>query len=91
MRFLQQEGFTLGVRDILTVRKADSKRKKIIKDSREKGVDVVTTALNIPKDTPLDKIVEKIEEAGVINPKIRAMIDRQYKSALDTYTNDINR
>lgn len=91
MRFLQQEGFTLGVRDILTVRKADSKRKKIIKDSREIGVDVVTTALNIPKDTPLDKIVEKIEEAGVINPKIRAMIDRQYKSALDTYTNDINR
>lgn len=91
MRFLQQEGFTLGVRDILTVRKADSKRRKIIKKSREIGVDVITTALDIPKDTPLDQIVEKIEEASATNPKIRAVIDRQYKSSLDSFTNDINR
>ncbi|KAJ8931587.1 hypothetical protein NQ314_015479 [Rhamnusium bicolor] len=90
MRFLQQEGFTLGVHDILTVRRADVKRREIIKNSRKIGTDVVTSALDLPRDTPPQQIVEKIEEAVVSNPKIRAVIDRHYKSALDTYTNDIN-
>lgn len=33
--FLQREGFTLGVQDILVTEKADKKRKQIIKESRE--------------------------------------------------------
>ncbi|KAJ8913639.1 hypothetical protein NQ315_007356 [Exocentrus adspersus] len=89
--FLQREGFTLSVRDILTVKKADDKRRKIIERSREIGVDVVTTALGLPSDTPLNEIVEKIESVSAVNPKIRAVIDRGYKSALDSYTNDINK
>lgn len=38
MRFLQQEGFTLGVHDILTVRKADKKRKQFMEASRQIGL-----------------------------------------------------
>ncbi|KAJ8947653.1 hypothetical protein NQ318_009537 [Aromia moschata] len=59
MRFLQQEGFTLGVHDILTVRKADRKRRDIIRRSREIGAEVVTQALGLPPDTPPLEIVEK--------------------------------
>lgn len=33
--FLQREGFTLGVKDILVTAEADNKRRKIIKESRE--------------------------------------------------------
>nr|CAI5850976.1 unnamed protein product [Callosobruchus analis] len=90
-RFLQQDSFTLGVRDILTVKGADVKRKKIMNQAREIGVEAVTAALDIPSDTPLEQIVEEIEKTVSSDPKIRAAIDRQYKSALDSYTNDINR
>lgn len=90
-RFLQQEGFTLGVHDILTVEKADKKRRKVIKESRKIGVEVITTALDLPGDTPIDEIVAKMEESGVTNPKLRSVIDRQYKTALDSFTNDINK
>lgn len=89
--FLQCEGFTLGVRDILVLEKADRKRKKIIKNSRKIGTAVVTAALDIPEDTDIKEIVEKIEEATFRNPKMRSIIDRQYKSAIDSYTNDINK
>ncbi|CAH1164054.1 unnamed protein product [Phaedon cochleariae] len=90
MRFLQQEGFTLGVHDILTVSKADKKRTEIINNSRRIGPEVVAAALDLPVETPVEEIVEKIEEANATNSKIRAIIDRQYKSALDSYTNEIN-
>lgn len=90
-RFLQQEGFTLGVHDILTVPKADRKRQEIIKKARLIGKDAVTAALDLPSDTSLEDIVDKMEEEAVNNPKLRAEIDRQYKSALDPYTNDINK
>ncbi|KAJ8970269.1 hypothetical protein NQ317_017164 [Molorchus minor] len=91
MSFLQQEGFTLGVHDILTVKRADRKRSEIIRKSREIGQEVVTTALDLPLDTPPERVVEVIEETNATNPKIRATIDRHYKSALDSYTNDINK
>ncbi|RZB40094.1 DNA-directed RNA polymerase I subunit RPA1 [Asbolus verrucosus] len=90
-RFLQKEGFTLGVRDILTVEQADAKRRQIIKKSRSIGKEVVTAALDLPADTSVEDVVEKIEEARVKNPKFRAILDRQYKTTLDSYTNDINK
>lgn len=55
------------------------------------GREVITAALDLPKDTPVDKIVEEIQKVGAVNPNLRAIIDRHYKSALDNYTNDINR
>jgi DNA-directed RNA polymerase I subunit RPA1 len=89
--FLQKEGFTLGVHDIVAVPKADAKRRRIIEKSRTIGVEVVSGALDLTPDTPLEEIVEKMKESRVKNPKFRATLDRQYKSTLDSYTNDINK
>ncbi|EFA05003.1 DNA-directed RNA polymerase I subunit RPA1-like Protein [Tribolium castaneum] len=90
-RFLQKEGFTLGVHDILTVEKADQRRRQIIEGARKIGLDVITTALDMPRDSPIEEIVDKIRENSVKNPKWRATVDRQYKTALDSFTNDINK
>lgn len=91
MRFLQQEGFTLGVHDILTIPKADSKRRKIIKDCRTVGKEAVTKALDLPIETSDEDVVAKIEELSATDSKIRSVIDRSYKSSLDSFTNEINR
>lgn len=90
-RFLQQEGFTLGVHDILTVRRADIKRRKIIERARGIGLDVIASTLELPKDMALEEIVAKMEENMVKNPKFRTNLDRQYKTFLNEYTNDINK
>lgn len=91
MSFLQKEGFTLGVHDILVQKKADKHRTQIIKESRLIGKNAVAAALNLPEDTPADEIVHKIEQESGTNPKLRATIDRQYKTMLDGYTNSINK
>nr|XP_023014677.1 DNA-directed RNA polymerase I subunit RPA1 isoform X1 [Leptinotarsa decemlineata] len=91
MYFLQQEGFTLGVRDILTVPQADAKRKKLIKSCRQIGNGVMATALNLPKNTSPTEILDKLEELSSTNPKMRTLVDRQYKTSLDKYTNEINK
>ncbi|KAK9892524.1 hypothetical protein WA026_020509 [Henosepilachna vigintioctopunctata] len=88
--FLQQEGFTLGVRDILTIPKADKGRKKVIKTCRKIGWEVMRKAVNIPGNASLEEVMKKVDESS-INPKLRASIDREYKTTLDSYTNDINR
>lgn len=91
INFLKTEGFTLGVHDILIQTKPDKKRTKIIKESRNVGKLAVTKALELPEDTPSDEIVRKIEESRMKNPKIAAMIDREYKTLMDNYTNQINK
>lgn len=88
--FLQIEGFTLGVHDILVTEKADKKRRKIIEKSRRTGNDIITKALDLPEDTNSNEIAAKIEEDSATNPKLRSIIDRHYKSSMDSYTNKIN-
>lgn len=90
-RFLQQEGFTLGVHDILCIASADEERQRIIKESRKIGLETITNALDLPIETSLDGIVEKIAEGRYSNPKLRQIIDREYKSAIDSFTNAINK
>lgn len=90
-RFLQREGFTLGVHDILTVETADKKRKEIIRKARKIGFEVMTSALDLNQDVEVEEIVDKIRESSIKNPKFRSIVDRQYKNALDSYTNDINK
>jgi DNA-directed RNA polymerase I subunit RPA1 len=89
--FLQWEGFTLGVHDILAMEDADKERKKIIKESRKIGRSITCQALDIPETVTDDELVEKLEEAYATDPKFRAVLDRKYKSAMDTYTNGINK
>ncbi|XP_066149248.1 DNA-directed RNA polymerase I subunit RPA1 isoform X2 [Euwallacea fornicatus] len=90
-RFLQQEGFTLGVHDILILKPADEKRKKIIKKSREIGREAIANALGLPVTTTIDDLVEGIESRCAADPKFRQVIDRSYKSTLDSFTNAINK
>ncbi|XP_078050334.1 RNA polymerase I subunit RpI1 isoform X1 [Augochlora pura] len=88
---LQRNGFTLGIEDILLVMKADAKRKEIISRCREIGKDIQKSVLEVPEDTPMDIVTAKMEESYWNNPKFRTQVDRKYKTALDTYTNDINK
>lgn len=89
--FLQWEGFTLGVKDILVLPKADKKRSKIIKDSRKIGFSIAASALNLPEDVSAEILATSMDEAYQKDPKFRTVLDRKYKSVLDTYTNDINK
>nr|XP_014089551.1 DNA-directed RNA polymerase I subunit RPA1 [Bactrocera oleae] len=89
--FLQREGFTLGVQDILVTAEADAQRQKIVKESRKVGDAAVAAALELDEIPSLDVLVEKMDEAYAKDAKFRVILDRKYKSALDGYTNDINR
>lgn len=113
--FLQREGFTLGVRDILVLDHAEKKRQKAIKKCRlvcetntlsnhtfrytkidniqtlQVGHRTTATALDLPSDVSSDILVEKLNEAYGRNPKFRTMLDRNYKSVLDGFTNKINK
>uniref|UniRef100_A0A182YBR8 DNA-directed RNA polymerase subunit n=1 Tax=Anopheles stephensi TaxID=30069 RepID=A0A182YBR8_ANOST len=89
--YLQWEGFTLGVRDILVRAKADKKRAKIIRECREKaGHEATAAALELPPTVSRELLTKRMREAYAKNPKFRAILDRKYKMALDTYTNRIN-
>ncbi|XP_058460201.1 DNA-directed RNA polymerase I subunit RPA1 isoform X2 [Malaya genurostris] len=88
--YLQWEGFTLGVRDILVQKHADKKRTKIIKACRMIGHATAASALNLPLNVSEEELNTKMIEAYARNPKFRSILDRKYKSALDTYTNLVN-
>lgn len=89
--FLQREGFTLGVHDILVLQQADKKRAKIIKKCRKIGNAVVAAALGLPEDTSAAQVAIGMADAYDKDAKFRTVLDRQYKQALDGYTNSINR
>lgn len=89
--FLQREGFTLGVKDILVTAEADAERRKIIQESREIGNTALASALDLEDVPSLDVLSEKMEDAYIKDPKFRVILDRKYKALLDSYTNDINK
>ncbi|GLV36874.1 Son of sevenless [Carabus blaptoides fortunei] len=89
--FLQHEGFTLGVHDILVLKDADEKRTEIIEACRKIGHVASAKAIDLPPETSEKILLKKLEEAQATNPKFRTIIDRQYKQCLDSYNNDINR
>lgn len=61
----------MGVHDILTLRHADKKRKKIIKQCRKIGKEAVAKALEIPATTSLDEMVDLLEERCATDAKFR--------------------
>lgn len=89
--FLQCDGFTLGVEDILITREIDEKRKEIVSNCRKVGEAVQRSMVKVSDDTSMDEIRAKMEESYWNNAKFRAQIDQKYKSTLDVYTNDINK
>jgi len=89
--FLQVDGFTLSVEDILITSKIDEKRKEIISNCRKIGESIHKTIVKVRNDAPMNEIKDKIGESYSNNPKFRAQIDHKYKRALDIFTNDINK
>ncbi|KAF4522079.1 hypothetical protein B566_EDAN004063 [Ephemera danica] len=90
--FLQTQGFTLGVADILVLKRADKKRTNVIQQSRQVGDEIVREALELPPDTTHEELVRHMKNAFSNDAqKYCAILDRKFKSALDTYTNEINR
>ncbi|XP_029165392.1 DNA-directed RNA polymerase I subunit RPA1 [Nylanderia fulva] len=89
--YLRYSGFTLGVEDILITRKIDKRRKEIISNCRKIGENIQRSVAKLADDSSTDELKEKIEDSYWDNPKFRAQIDHKYKSALDVYTNDINK
>uniref|UniRef100_A0A182QAF2 DNA-directed RNA polymerase subunit n=1 Tax=Anopheles farauti TaxID=69004 RepID=A0A182QAF2_9DIPT len=89
--YLQWEGFTLGVHDILVQAKADKKRAKIIRECRElAGHEATAAALELEPTVSREELTRRMREAYAKNPKFRTIIDRKYKTVLDKYTNRIN-
>ncbi|KAL4705922.1 hypothetical protein ACJJTC_017504 [Scirpophaga incertulas] len=89
--YLQWIGFSLGVKDILVVDSANEKRDEIISLVREAGRVASIKAAELPVDVDDCKLKETIGEMYTKDPKFRTNLDRQYKSMLDTYTNNINK
>ncbi|KAJ8680362.1 hypothetical protein QAD02_016149 [Eretmocerus hayati] len=89
--YLQRIGFTLGIHDILVKPKADDKRTDIVNECREIGGSIHRSILEVSDDTPMEEVSARIEESYWQNAKFRAQVDRKYKSALDVYTNKINK
>lgn len=89
--FLQRDGFTLGVEDILITRKIDEKRREIISSCRKVGEAVQRSVAKAPDGASMDEVRAKMEESYWNNAKFRAQVDHKYKSTLDVYTNDINK
>ncbi|XP_013195797.1 DNA-directed RNA polymerase I subunit RPA1 [Amyelois transitella] len=89
--YLQWIGFTLGVKDILVVDESDLKRDDYIRSVRDSGRVAAIKATDLPLDVDEGKLKNIIEEMHTKDPKFRANLDRQYKTMLDSYTNNINK
>lgn len=89
--FLQWEGFTLGVEDILVFPTHDQRRRDIVEKVRLSGPEIAATALNLEAGVPREVLYQKMEEAYNKDPKFRTVLDRKYKASLDSYTNEINK
>ncbi|XP_065342582.1 DNA-directed RNA polymerase I subunit RPA1 [Cloeon dipterum] len=90
--YLQVDGFTLGVEDILVQRKADKKRVRSISESRMIGDQVVAEAFELAPNTSREQLQREMKTLfSNDESKYRTVLDRKYKQLLDKYTNEINK
>lgn len=88
--YLQLNGFTIGVEDILVLDEPDLERKEIIKNARKIGDEAAKRALDL-EEIPND-LTERLEKAFFNDKqKFRPRLDQEYKKILDEYTNNINK
>ncbi|KAL0271516.1 UNVERIFIED_CONTAM: hypothetical protein PYX00_008585 [Menopon gallinae] len=88
--YLQFNGFTLGIKDILINEKEDQKRDQIIEKLRKVGNIAAKNSLDLDEVPP--DLEDRLEKAYYINKeKFRARLDQEYKKILDSYTNEINK
>lgn len=91
--FLQWEGFTLGVKDVLVKVKADKLRRQFMKEAAQKvGSVAAALGVSLPVDASPEQVREKLEQVHRSrDPKKRAFLDSCYKKQLDQYNNQINK
>lgn len=90
--FLQWEGFTLGVKDVLVTSGANDSRRHYMEEAGKVGPKAAAAGVNLPEDTREELVYEKLEQVHRSrDPKHRAFVDLCYKKALDQYTNQINK
>ncbi|GLH02960.1 DNA-directed RNA polymerase I subunit RPA1, partial [Gryllus bimaculatus] len=101
--FLQREGFTLGVRDILVVPEADAERRKLLEEASQIGPSAVATAfelaeplLNSSQERNQQEQLPPGSEAHLLriatgDQQLRAALDHSYKQLLDPATNGVSR
>ncbi|PSN44886.1 hypothetical protein C0J52_06198 [Blattella germanica] len=89
--FLQRDGFTLGIEDILVLGDAEKKRKDFVINARKIGDKAVRQALDLPEMATSDEVKEKMEEIYQNKARGRAIVDSSYKEHLDECTNKINK
>lgn len=89
--FLQLEGFTLGIKDILVLDTFEKKRSKLITRCRTEGKMAALSALDLGSETTDIQLELKLNEAYAKNYNFKTIIDRKYKLLLDNYNNEINK
>jgi len=90
--FLQWEGFTLGVKDVLVKPNADVLRRALMVEVTDIGPKAGCAGVGLPAGATADLLKEKLESVHRSgDPKARAIVDQAYKQALDGYNNKINR
>ena len=90
--FLQWEGFTLGVKDVLVMPEADEIRRAYMEKASQVGPEAAAKGVGLPLDSPVELIEKSLESIHRSrDPKRRAIVDQSYKQALDRFTNKINR
>ncbi|CAG7659349.1 unnamed protein product [Allacma fusca] len=89
--FLQWEGFTLGVKDVLVMSAADDVRSHYMMKASAVGPEAAAKSVGLPVDVDIETIESNIEAVHRSrDPKSRAIVDQSYKQVLDKFTNKIN-
>lgn len=90
--FLQWEGFTLGVKDVLVTKEADDARRHFMIEASKVGPTAAAAGVNLSVDASEEEVFEKLEQVHRSRDnKRRAFVDLCYKKSLDQHTNQINK
>jgi len=90
--FLQWEGFTLGVKDVLVTPDADQSRRHFMEEAARVGPKAAAAGVSLTSDASEELVAEKLEAVHRSRDnKQRAFVDLCYKQSLDQYVNQINK
>lgn len=92
--FLQSiHGFTLGIKDVLVRKKANSKRRKFIEQSKFLGSQAVIDAFNLANNSDLtpEVLLDKLQFAHTsTNDIYMKQLDKAFKKQTDSLANEIS-
>lgn len=91
--FIKDEGFTLGVQDILVTEEANEERTRIMGETRLVGESCAAQGVGLRGVYSPEELTHELEEchrSSADLPRLRMELDRGYKSTLNPATNAIN-